>query len=94
MEKNNKIERSKLYNEILEIVKQIPRKELICDASDALSVAHELEQFFLKLISTQNINQQSKLLTDFCNYIYKMHKIGYEAHINGFIKIFNNINHN
>ena len=42
------IKRTELYNSILSIVKQIPRKEVDGDAVDAPSCAYELEQLFLK----------------------------------------------
>ncbi len=42
------IKRTELYNSILSIVKQIPRKEVEGDAIDAPSCAYELEQLFLK----------------------------------------------
>ena len=42
------IKRTELYNSILSIVKQIPRKEVEYDAMDAPSCAYELEQLFLK----------------------------------------------
>ena len=42
------IKRTELYNSILSIVKQIPRKEVDGDAIDAPSCAYELEQLFLK----------------------------------------------
>ena len=53
MENTNNIKRSDLYNEILEIVKQIPREKLTNDAPDAPSVAYTLEQLFLKNSSTK-----------------------------------------
>ena len=42
------VERTELYNSILSIVKQIPRKEVEGDAMDAPSCTYELEQLFLK----------------------------------------------
>lgn len=42
------VKRTELYNSILSIVKQIPRKEVECDAMDAPSCTYELEQLFYK----------------------------------------------
>ena len=42
------VKRTELYNSILSIVKQIPRKDVEGDAMDAPSCAYELEQLFLK----------------------------------------------
>lgn len=42
------VKRTELYNSILSIVKQIPRKEVQDDAMDAPSCTYELEQLFLK----------------------------------------------
>jgi len=42
------VKRTELYNSILSIVKQIPRKEVEGDAMDAPSCAYELQQLFLK----------------------------------------------
>ena len=42
------IKRTELYNSILSIVKQIPRKEFESDAMDAGSCSYEIEQWFLK----------------------------------------------
>ena len=42
------VKRTELYNSILSIVKQIPRKEVEGDAMDAPSCAYELEQLFYK----------------------------------------------
>ena len=41
------IKRTELYNSILSIVKQIPRKEFESDAMDAGSCSYEIEQLFL-----------------------------------------------
>ena len=38
------IKRTELYNSILSIVKQIPRKEIESDAMDAGSCSYEIEQ--------------------------------------------------
>ena len=53
------IKRTELYNSILSIVKQIPRKEVDGDAVDAPSCAYELEQLFLKWQQ-----EQEKITTD------------------------------
>ena len=62
MEQNNKIERSEIWKQIYELVKQIPRQETTDDAPDAFSVTTELEILFLKLISKQYVKQQSEFL--------------------------------
>jgi len=56
MEQSNKIERSEMYNDILDIIKQIPREKVTNDAPDAPSVAYELEQLFLKKLSLSNVS--------------------------------------
>ena len=49
MEESNGSERSKEWYNIYNIVKQIPRKEVNCDAVDATSAATMIEQLFLNL---------------------------------------------
>lgn len=56
LEEAGVIKRTKLYNSILSIVKQIPRKEVEGDVMDASSCTYELEQLFLKLQQEQNKN--------------------------------------
>jgi len=48
MENTNKLERSELWNEIYNIVKQIPRKDLVEDAVDAPSATTSIEQLIQK----------------------------------------------
>ena len=48
MEKINKVERSELWNEIYNIVKQIPRKEVDGDAVDAPSATTSIENLIEK----------------------------------------------
>lgn len=55
------VKRTELYNSILSIVKQIPRKEVESDAMDAPSCAYELEQLFLKW-------QQERMYADMEEY--------------------------
>jgi hypothetical protein len=43
-----KVKRTELFNTILSIVKQIPRKDIDYDAMDAPSCAYEIEQLFYK----------------------------------------------
>jgi hypothetical protein len=64
MEKSNNIERSEVWKQIHNLVKQIPREECIGDAPDAPSVATELEELFLKLQRVSN-------LAKFCQKIAK-----------------------
>ena len=54
MENTNKVERSELWNDIYRIVKQIPRKEVDCDAVDAPSATTSIEQ----LISSYKIKAE------------------------------------
>ena len=49
MEKINKVERSELWNEIYNIVKQIPRKEVDGDAVDAPSATTSIEEMLIKI---------------------------------------------
>ena len=57
------IKRTELYNSILSIVKQIPRKEVDGDAIDAPSCAYELEQLFLKWQQERSYSEEDlKLL--------------------------------
>lgn len=53
MEKSNKVERSELWNEIYNIVKQIPRKEVTEDAPDAPSVSTRIEEMLKKMKNKQ-----------------------------------------
>ena len=48
MENTNKVERSELWNEIYNIVKQIPRKEVVGDAVDAPSATTSIENLINK----------------------------------------------
>ena len=48
MENTNKLERSELWNEIYNIVKQSPRKDLVEDAVDAPSATTSIEQLIQK----------------------------------------------
>ena len=48
MENTNKVERSELWNEIYNIVRQIPRKEVSEDAVDAPSATTSIEQLIHK----------------------------------------------
>lgn len=48
MENTNKVERSKLWTEIYNIVKQIPRKEVYGDAVDAPSATTSIEKVIKK----------------------------------------------
>ena len=50
MDRTNNIERSELWHQIYNIVKQIPRKEITEDAMDASSASTEIEQLLLKQI--------------------------------------------
>ena len=54
------VKRTELYNSILSIVKQLPRKEVQDDAMDAPSCTYELEQLFLKWQQEQNKNLYSE----------------------------------
>ena len=49
MEKLNKVERSELWNEIYNIVKQIPRKDVDGDAVDAPSATTSIEEMLIKM---------------------------------------------
>lgn len=63
-EVSSNIKRSKLYNDILEIVKKIPREKVVGDAPDASSIAYELEQYFIsKQENTEllNVKQMAKV---------------------------------
>jgi hypothetical protein len=52
-----KVKRTELFNTILSIVKQIPRKDIDYDAMDAPSCAYEIEQLFYKLQQEQEKNK-------------------------------------
>jgi len=62
MEESNGSERSKEWYNIYNIVKQIPRKEVNCDAVDASSAATMIEQLFLneKMMNTKLKKKISK----------------------------------
>ena len=55
------VKRTELYNSILSIVKQIPRKEVQDDAMDAPSCTYELEQLFLKLQQERMYSEEEVL---------------------------------
>ena len=94
-EKTNRIERSELYNEIYDIVKQIPREKVQGDAMDAPSAAYELEQLFLKKLNLPDVtnctNEEIVLtvaiepnsLQRFLNLI-RIRKFNYDEHIVAF----------
>ena len=48
MENSNKVERSELWDDIYNIVKQIPRKEVDSDAIDATSATTSIEKLINK----------------------------------------------
>ena len=48
LEETTEIKRNTLYDEIYSFIKQIPRKDVDCDAMDAPSCAYEIEQLFYK----------------------------------------------
>ena len=56
MEQNNNINRSDLWGRIYNIVKKLPRKDIIGDAPDVPSITTELEYFFKKIFleNTEN----------------------------------------
>lgn len=70
MEKSNNIERSEVWVQIYNLVKQIPREECTGDAPDAPSVATELEELFFKLLPIQNISGLLHIdkVADFIDY--------------------------
>lgn len=68
MEQSNKIQRSDVWEQIYKVVNKIPRKEVDCDASDAPSVATELEELFLKLLPIHDVNNRREQLITFANY--------------------------
>ena len=59
MQQSNKIERSELWKQIYKVVKQIPIKEVNDDSVDLPSVTTELEELFLKLLSTEHVKYDS-----------------------------------
>ena len=61
------VKRTELYNSILSIVKQIPRKEVEGDAMDAPSCAYELQQLFLKWQQERSYSEED--LMDFGAFI-------------------------
>ena len=63
METTNKETRSELWNEIYNIVKQIPRKDVAEDAVDATSATTDIEEMFLKtktkhVLTNRDISEQ------------------------------------
>ena len=60
LEEVRMVKRTELYNSILSIVKQLPRKEVQDDAMDAPSCTYELEQLFLKWQQEQDKNKYSE----------------------------------
>ena len=54
LEEVRKVERTELFNSIFSVVKQIPRKDVECDAMDASSCSYEIEQLFYKWQQEQN----------------------------------------
>jgi hypothetical protein len=54
------VKRTELYNSILSIVKQIPRKEVEGDSMDAPSCTYELEKLFLKWQQEQDKKMYSE----------------------------------
>ena len=73
MEQNNKIKRSEIWKKIYKIVKQIPRKEIVEDAPDAVSVASDLEELFLSLKPGHiNSDSISGFRLDYCNKCFQM----------------------
>ena len=72
LEEVRMVKRTELYNSILSIVKQIPRKEVQDDAMDAPSCTYELEQLFLKWQQEQNKNLYSeKDMIEFADFYYQ-----------------------
>jgi hypothetical protein len=59
MEQTNKVQRSELYNDILKIVKQIPRQNVDGDAMDAASASFEIEKLFFKKLQQPVVMQAS-----------------------------------
>jgi hypothetical protein len=57
MEQTNKVQRSELYNDILKIVKQIPRQNVDGDAMDAASASFEIEKLFFKKLQQHSVMQ-------------------------------------
>ncbi len=55
-----KVERTELFNSIFSVVKQIPRKDVECDAMDASSCSYEIEQLFYKWQQEQDKNKYSE----------------------------------
>lgn len=53
MENKEKIERSKLWNDIYSVIKQIPRKEVSGDAMDYHSASTKIERLFLMAIESK-----------------------------------------
>ena len=74
LEEVRMVKRTELYNSILSIVKQLPRKEVQDDAMDAPSCAYELEQLFLKWQQEQEQNNENSWFNEYQNvedYIIK-----------------------
>ncbi len=70
------IKRTELYNSILSIVKQIPRKEVDGDAVDAPSCAYELEQLFLKWQQERSYNEEDMISLLEFNYKKETNGLG------------------
>lgn len=70
------IKRTELYNSILSIVKQIPRKEVESDAMDAPSCAYELEQLFLKWQQERSYSEEEVKRLSFDFYYDMSQKMG------------------
>ncbi len=60
LEEVRKVERTELFNSIFSVVKQIPRKDVECDAMDASSCSYEIEQLFYKWQQEQDKNKYSE----------------------------------
>lgn len=60
MEKSNKIERSNIWEQIHKIVNKIPQKKVDGDAPDSFSISTELEELFLKILSTYDNNRKTQ----------------------------------
>ena len=62
MKQSNKIQRSKVWEQIYKVVNMIPKKNVDCDAVDAQSATTALEELFLKLLPIHDISNQRELL--------------------------------
>ena len=83
MEKTINLKRSDLWEEIYQIVKQIPRKDITDDAPDAPSVATDLEELFYRNL----IKQIPNLLCDNCK-----NSVSYKLKVGECIICNNNLN--